>query len=179
MTAAILSQDFLGICLVLSDGNLDTRLADIIERVERFQQAHNRHFGISRTDFSTSLFRLTKGGLSDGFEIMMRRFERMMLKDVVMEILGYEKVYCNDEGEYWDLAGEPDEYDCSYVQSLLDLLGFREVDYRATQAMKRSMLDFFRNAENSSKIESVKEFMTRNGITHDLLYRCSRGGDSS
>ena len=50
MAASILSQDLVGVCLILCKGNTRMDLEKMIQKAEEFQDNNNRHFGISRSD---------------------------------------------------------------------------------------------------------------------------------
>jgi hypothetical protein len=170
MSAVLLSQDFLGICLVLSCGNVDTNLAEIIKRAELFQETQNWHFGISRTDFRNSLYVLAEADLlRNSFECMTS----VTLRDVLTKILKHESVYFNDEGEYWDLQTE---HDGSYIRCVL---GYGDEEYKAKSATKQSMVEFFINSGDIHKPEEVREFMAQTGLSESILYSCSRSGNSS
>jgi len=91
MAATIMSQDILAICLLLSDGNLDLNLKEVILRAEEYQETQGRHFGISRSDFR-GLFQL------QNWEYEM---DAIKMRDIINDILEYHDAYFNDEGEYW------------------------------------------------------------------------------
>ena len=48
MASCFLTQDVLAICLAVADGDLDLSIAEVIARAERYQEAANRYFGISK-----------------------------------------------------------------------------------------------------------------------------------
>ena len=58
MSTSTLTQDLLAICLIAAEGDIDFSLDDIIHRVEAYQENHNRHFRISRSDFRSLFYRL-------------------------------------------------------------------------------------------------------------------------
>lgn len=172
MTAIIRTQDFVGVCLLMSEGKIEIKLADLIRRVEAFQDEQNRHFGITRSDFMSLFFRLQVFSFASGIS-----FENFLaqttLKDVLKEILQYESAYFNDEGECWD---KPCEHDHFYIRHIFDC---SDEEYKSGLLKKQAMVDFFSDAAQASNVDLVKKFMVKLGITSDLLYRCSRSGDSS
>ena len=103
MAAAILTEDFLAVCLYLVDGDVDARLEQIIARAEEYQEHSNRHFGISRSDYRSAFYALsfevhTEKGIGDYKETLERY---PFLRQWIDPILAYEDVYFNDEGEHW------------------------------------------------------------------------------
>lgn len=168
-----LSQDILGICLLLSGGDLNLKLDEIATLAGEFQEKNDRHFGITRDDFRNLLIRLVweqfPGSIFDNLE----HFGNVMLKEVALKMLSYGDVYCNDEGEYWT-EGCTGEY---YIQELFN----GDVDaYLDKLSAKKLLVEFFQNlhGENSS-VKEMSELMVRAKITGDILYTCSRAGDSS
>jgi len=51
MPAAILTENFLGICLILAKGDINMMLEEVIGRAEDYQMLSDRHFGIYKSDF--------------------------------------------------------------------------------------------------------------------------------
>lgn len=172
MTAIIRIQDLIGVYLVLSEGNIDIKLADLVKRADSFQEEQNRHFGITRSDFLNLFFRLNNFSFTNG--VSFDKFlEQTTLKDILPEILQYESAYFNDEGECWDKLSEHDDF---YIRHIF---GCSEEEYKAGLLKRQAIIDFLSNPENASNIALVKAFMVKTGITTDLLYRCSREGDNS
>ncbi len=101
MAATILSQDILAICLLLSDGNLDLSLKEVIHRAEEYQETQDRHFGISRSDFRGLFHRLNWAYEMDAIK----------MREVISDILEYHDAYFNDEGESWYKADDVEEQD--------------------------------------------------------------------
>jgi hypothetical protein len=167
MAALILAQDVLGICLVLSKGDIDARLETIVRRVESFQKVKNRHFGISVYDFRNLFYRL-----KNNFPVDCN-LEQVTLGDVLNKILGFGSTYFNDEGEYWDLPA------INHFSDIRDFIDYSEEEYQTKVTEKQRVISFFSNLEESRKPEIVRKFMSKTGINVNLLYRCSREGDSS
>ena len=141
MTAAILTEDFLAISLILTNGDINSRLEEVICRVEAYQESSDRHFGIYRRDFRSSINMLS-------FQVYHERgigsYEEMLatnplLRHWMYPILNYEIVYFNDEGESWwtpegavpsevnlkmrKFFSDPNNHDPQKVIRFLDLLG--------------------------------------------------------
>lgn len=85
MAASILTLDILAICLIMADDNVELSIEEIILRFENYQEANDRPFGISRSDFRTLLSNLIY------FELELKKIGEDLndieLKDVIIEIL--------------------------------------------------------------------------------------------
>ena len=75
----------------------------LINLAELFQEARNRHFAISRTDFRNSFYVLKADLLRNGFDCLTL----LTLSYVLTKILRHESVYFNDKGEFGHCAPEP------------------------------------------------------------------------
>jgi hypothetical protein len=172
-----LSQDIFGICIILSEGNLNMRLGEIIKLVEGFQEKNDRHFGITRDDFRSLLIRLIWEKYPGSIFNRSRHLDNVTLEEVALEMLSYEDVYCNDEGEYWcspDGRWKLGEY---HIRELFD----GNVDaYLDKLSVKRMLVEFFQDLQRGDvNTSEISELMARAKITRDILYVCSRPGDSS
>jgi hypothetical protein len=176
MTAMLMSQDILGICLLVSGGNLSMTLEDVVKRVEEFQSQNDRHFGILNTDFRTLFCRLlwTKfpGSLLRGES--ESNLYKVNLQDVVLDILKYGAAYFNDEGENWDLFGNDPIYNPVYYYNC------SEKEFYTGQAVRKSMTAFFQSLEGkTTPLNQIQDMLTRLGYNQDTLFRYSRPGDAS
>lgn len=156
MSASIISEDFLSVCLVLAKGDLNTTLEEVICRAESFQGSEDRHFGISRKDFRNAINMLSfqtyhELGLGNGEEMLKAK---PLLKDWTSPILKYEYVHFNDEGERW----------CPY-----------ENDPSKLNLKMRGFLD---NPFNH-KEGSIMLFLYKRGKIPSILSDCSRSGSWS
>jgi len=101
-----LSQDILAICLVLSGGDLDMKLENVVKLAEEFQEDKDRHFGITRSDFRTLLMRLIwekiPGSIFRGWDIL----NDVKLREVTLDMLRYQDAGFNDEVRF----GSPDKF---------------------------------------------------------------------
>jgi len=167
MAASIISQDIIGICLYLLDGNIELELSELFHRIEKFQENHNRHFGLSRNDFR-GLFRALIS-LELGFMNFSENIGEIRFRNIISQVLKYHNAYFNDEGEHWD------KYNIK-----INKLSMQEHEkYRNKLRTKRLMQNFFKKNNDEYSIVCVKEFMQQLGLSIDLLYRCSRPGKSS
>jgi hypothetical protein len=113
MAYAIPSSGMLTICLVLSGCDPATPIATVIERVEDYQQAQQCYFGVSDSDFRMALLWLAI--LRDEVDTLdpeqiAARLNNIPLREWVQPMLGYSRVYFNDEGESWDKEEEEGDY---------------------------------------------------------------------
>jgi hypothetical protein len=176
MTASMMTGDVLGICLLVSGGDLSMNMEDVITRVEEFQTQHDRHFGISEYDFRNLLFWLVwrKTPHSPGTSITgasSKVFKAVTLQDIAFHILEHSDAYFNDDGEHWlDLAHGPNDYDrynCS-----LD-------EYNAKPAIRKEMIAFFQNLKGKNcPVNQIQDILVKWGINQNTLYACSREGSS-
>ena len=177
MSAAILSQDILAICLIAAGGDTDLRLEEIIRRVENFQEHENRHFGISRRDFRAAFLSLCYWEL----ELIKpgSKLDGIRLIDLIQDLLTYHDAWFNDEGVSWSaveaLRTGLEEPSLSY-----DWYGCDEVVYQKKKSIKQQLLGFF--GENQSPPPNparVRDFLKITGITDEILFSCSRTGEAS
>ncbi|MEJ2431329.1 MAG: hypothetical protein P8075_20810 [Deltaproteobacteria bacterium] len=130
MAAAILTEDFLAICLILANGDLGTRLEEVICRARVY---HERGVG--------------------NYEEMLTI--NPLLRHWINQILSYEDVYFNDEGEHWWVPE-------GAVPSEVNL----------------KMRNFFSDTNNHDS-QTVMRFLGGLGKDSSLLVNCSRPGCSS
>ena len=157
MPTAILTEDFLGICLILANGDINIELEEVICRAEAYQKSSDCHFGITRDDFRNAFSILSfetyhEAGFGDYEEMLM---ERPLLQHWIDPILNYEDIYFNDEGEHW----------CDYEKSLPSETNLK-------------MRNFFTDKCNHSP-EIVLRFINELGKNHTTLRDCSRRGSWS
>ena len=172
MAAAILSQDIVAICLLCIDGNIDLSLTEVIRRVEAYQEAQDRHFGISRYDFR-GLFR-TLVCRELGIKSFADEIDDIKLSDIIIDILEYHDAYFNDEGEYWFKGDE------TYSEGIASWFDYTEKEYEYRMKVKQQMKRFLRRQEITTlDPKLVKNFMEEKNITDAILYHCSRPGESS
>jgi hypothetical protein len=170
MAAAILSQDLVGICLILCKGNININLEEMILIVEEFQEKNNRHFGISRSDFRCLFWMLLNWELE-----IKKEFNQVRLSDVISNILDYYDVYFNDEGEHW--TGRDKEFS-DYEICHRYWYGYDKNEYCKKVTAKKIMKEFFKNQRNPDPT-IVMQFLDRLEFDDNILYQCSRPGESS
>lgn len=171
MATSILTEDFVGICLILVEGNISASLEDVILTAERFQQEHNRHFGTWENDFRL-LF------LADPNWAWTRSgdFRHIPLQDIIPRILSFREAYFNDEGAHL-FGKDGDIFLDTYENETAYWTGYGREQLRRKLKTKAEMKEYFRGEFREAK--AVREWMRLHGIRRDLLYRCSRHGTSS
>ncbi|MGE5578930.1 MAG: hypothetical protein ACM3WU_02700 [Bacillota bacterium] len=105
MASEIPSHIYAAVFLMAADFDLNAEFGQIIDRVEAFEASTGRLFGSADTDLRTSAFSLLfqAGCLSSiGLDKAEEHLMAMRLRDLLTLALGYDSVYCNDEGEYWE-----------------------------------------------------------------------------
>jgi len=174
MTATIMSQDMLGICLLVSGGNLSMKLGDVVKHVEEFQEQNDRHFGISSTDFRTLFGRLVWGKFPGSLLQDESNLSKANLQDVALDILKYGDAYFNDEGECWDLyENDPKYAPYSYYRCSVE-------EFYTGQTIRKEMIEFFQELKDAiCPVIQVQAMLVRLGFNSDILFKCSRPGDNS
>lgn len=172
MAASILSQDFLAICLIVSEGDLNKNIQEVVIAVEKFQQDGNRHFGITQHDFQGIIGRLMKSGYMNDEE-----FKETRLRDILHEILNYEYAHFNDGGEDWVFT-EKQVFNKDDYATAEYWYGYTREEFDKKNELKKAMKVLFKDANNSRK-ELVINFMKEFDINKKLLLHCSRAGESS
>ena len=165
----------MGICLLVSEGDLNVKLGDVIKHVEEFQTKKDRHFGITSSDFHTLFWRL----LCERSPGSLLRNEsesnlyKVNLQDVALDILKYQDAYFNDEGESWDLC----EQDPIYIKYIYDC---SEEEFNTKQVVRKAMIEFFQELKGEiCAARHVQDLLIKLGFTRDTLFACSRPGDNS
>jgi len=182
MARAILTQDLLAMCLLACKGDLNTSLADIISVLEEFQEKYNRHFGLSRDDLRTLFlleFGLKKSCCLDfGKDIvqnMLEQLHEIKLKEAGRQIIHYYDTYFNDEGGGFSTEGEMTGVDSHAIYSWY---GYDPAEYAGKVKVKAAMKEFFQKDKDYDP-QLVMDFLRKHGIGQDLLFHCSRPGESS
>jgi hypothetical protein len=179
MAAGILSQDILGICLLMVEGDTNASLGNVITAVESFQQERNRHFGISIDDFRMLFWGLMffEIGIKDDFpdNSWLQKFK---LHEIIPEILEFHDAAFNDEGESWTPYEAGPACDECEPWNTGCWFGYSEEEYRSKSAQKLAMQEFFANKERHDSAE-VMNFLALHGLDKNLLDHCSRQGESS
>lgn len=172
MPAAMLTQDLLGVCLLLVNGRFETPIEEVLVRAEGFQNKNDRHFGISRDDLRELFWMLINWELK-----LNKSFVKIKLLDIALEMLSYDDVYFNDEGSHWVRLGYDQlkfedvnrSYWCDY--------GYDKKAFFKRIEFKQIAIDFLKNI-HSERMGAGKKLLAKMQIDEKLLLFCSRPGES-
>ena len=173
MAANILSPDFLGICLLLTKGDTNLCLDEVVLAVERFQANKSRHFGISSDDFRGMLTVLVYEDL--GFD---QDYAEISLQKIIPLILRHHDVHSNDTDTYWtanDNGNATEDYEAFEIERWN---GYSKEEYSRKLEVKQAMKDYF-STHGNPNTGLFMEFLSMHGIDEDLLLHCSKPGESS
>lgn len=172
MAASILSTDLVGICLILVEGNACAALEDVIRAAEEFQQKHNRHFGISRSDFRMLFWNYYHSDL---------HIQNIALHEIIPFILSFHAAHFNDEGGHLfgnDTGIDFENYEGSEMEREIKYwTGYGKEEFRRKLETRAAMNEYFR--DKTHQAEAVRTWMATQGIDEYILYHCSRPGVSS
>jgi hypothetical protein len=105
------AAEYLGICLIFAEYDLDMSMLEIVERVEAFEEAYDLEYGTWQYDFRGACYHIiwsdfwddhrrleeSLGGKAEHEEYL----RRATLRDWVKPILQRDHLWCNDEGCSW------------------------------------------------------------------------------
>ena len=167
MACALLSQDFLMICFLVARGDLDLNAAELILRVETFQNTGKRYFGISEHDFRNALYKLIFSHAS--LDELEEKVRSEKLRDLVPIILDHHELYLNDEGEHWITSKAQGEKNLQDWQ-INCWYGCDREDYQKRKELLKKLKVLF-TVDNIPAIteDVIKRFMAENDITDAYL----------
>ena len=166
MSNTILTVDLVSVGLLLSNCDIEISLRELFRKVEEFQNLNSRIFGTSDEDFSSSIRVLLFSEMS--IVLNEECLDKITFKEIIPEMLKYNDVYFNDEGEHWC---EKSDYD---DRAIYRLFGIDRKGIEAKILTQKAMISFF----SQCKIEKIKpiqvaEFMQIQDITYRVLEDCS------
>ncbi len=107
MGYGIPAAEFLGICILMADFDLQTDALQVVNRLEAFQREEHCRFGTSDRDFRGSLLQLQ---LCSGESYQLNEPEANLMSKELCQlsnlILQFDHVWFNDEGEDWQKLGK-------------------------------------------------------------------------
>jgi hypothetical protein len=170
MPAAMLTQDLLATCLLLTRGKTEISLEEVIVEIDAFQNINIRHFGSSRSDLRVLFMVLAE------FELCLdKNLDEITLAEVISDILRYHDVYFNDEGSHWIL---PDADTSGYKTLRLYLEYNRFYDYprsvlKARIEGKRILREFFGKKRDYNP-GIIMDLLTSINYGYEVLFHCTR-----
>ncbi|CAJ38040.1 hypothetical protein [Methanocella arvoryzae] len=108
------ASEFLALCMIMADFDLEMTALEVIGRAEEYQNTTGREIGEGRSDFRSAFYEIIwtwrpqdigHGQMGDPQKLLART----PLKDWIGLILQYDHVWFNDEGESW--SREPEDKD--------------------------------------------------------------------
>ena len=150
MAREVPSPIYAAVFLTAADFDLDAKFGQVIDRALAFENSTGRLFGATDTDLRTSAFSLLfqSGRFSDlGLDKAEETLMDMRLGDLLTLALGYESVYCNDEGEYWEKSD-----------------GGENAFAKARESMR-----CFLSRSPAPSVEEVRSLLANTGLSTDAL----------
>jgi hypothetical protein len=125
MACGIPAAEFLGICIIMSDYDLNRNMLEVVNRIDEFERATGMEYGTGYQDFHCAFIDLYLRT-----QPVYRKFElddvlgKTTLKDWVGPILRFQDVWFNDEGESW--SDEPE--DGNWPEDKKGLVSWKDAD---------------------------------------------------
>lgn len=117
------------------------KLDEIVRLAEEFQEKNNRHFGITRNDFSNLLIKLIWEKFPGKILDASRHLINVTLKEVALKMLSFEDTHFNDEGENWCSPNGEQKLSGYHIREIFD----SDADvYLDKISPKKIMADIFR-----------------------------------
>lgn len=189
MAARALSQDIVGICLVLAGGDAGMDLEEVMLEADRFMVENNRHFGISRTDLRGLFQSLFLWDLPDDHPLAIRlagrwkegAFDGIGLWEIAPIVLEYHDAAFNDEGQSWcDLDDGTDACSRQRYEELgmESWYGYGWARYSDKMKTREALRQLFRERKCPGA-ETTSQLMRAHRLDDQLLHHCSRRGRAS
>jgi len=149
------SHDMVAVCVHLAVGDLSLLASQVAERGKAYEEQHSGCFGSSRGDLNGMLFWARYQGTELSLGQAYEEARTVSLLTVLGDMIGFEGVYANDEGETWDAVG------CDNGQ-----------EPREEERLKVAGL-IARWAEHDPVPEAVLAQLSEVGLDRSVLDRCA------
>jgi len=172
MAYCLMSQDILGVCLLVAGGDLNMPLEDIINHIEEFEEQEKRLFGTVGWDFRVLFFWLVWWKIGDKSKNASEYFKTLLgkanLQDVALDVLRWEEAGFSDGDVCWlGYEREPTYEYWNY--------NYTVEEFNTKQAVRKEMIEFFQGLKGKNcPVRQVQEMLFRLGFIRDTLYECSR-----
>ncbi len=108
------ASEFLAICMMMADFDLNVNALEVIGKVEEYQDSTGREFGEGRGDFRGAFYEIIwawrpKGISQNQMGDPQKLMGKTPLKDWIGLILKYDHIWFDEEGETW--SQEPEDKD--------------------------------------------------------------------
>jgi hypothetical protein len=174
MARSILTPDMVSIGLLMSEGNINITMEELISAIMDYQKRSCRIFGESDEDYLLACFHLVNFETTLLARYMdFEEFNRLTFRQIIPEMLRFTEMYVNDEGEHWlenrNLNNETIER----------FFGLDRKGFDSKMQLREEMIEFFGNLPGNGPedVRLVTDFMARKGITAQILIKCSSGNN--
>ncbi|HMK45114.1 MAG TPA: hypothetical protein VK436_00665 [Methanocella sp.] len=114
MSYGIPASEFLAICMIMADFDLEVSALKVIQGAEKYQDLTGSEFGEGRGDFRGAFYEIIASWRPEGISIQMGEPQRFLgrtpLKDWIGVILRYDHVWFDEEGETWSTVSEDHDW---------------------------------------------------------------------
>lgn len=141
------AAEYLGICLIMAEFDLDMSMLEIIDRVEAFEEAYDLEYGTWQYDFRGACYHIINCDFWDDYcrlkESMEGKAEhedylrRATLRDWIKPILQRDHLWCNDEGCSWGRYPE----DGDWPEEKKRLVEWKDANGELQDRFVRGLLD--------------------------------------
>ena len=102
MATSISSSDFVALCLLLVDFDLDATIAEVIGREEAFEQSRGIYFGVGSGDFPNAFYALVlRGDIECSLAALPDLLAATPLRQWLNIILHLNGFYTKDTEDWW------------------------------------------------------------------------------
>lgn len=112
MACGMPAAEFLGICIIMSDYDLNMNMLEVVMRVDEFEVTTGMEYGTGCRDFHCAFIDLYLRTAYSTY--LIRDLDEVLgkttLKDWAGPILRFQDVWFNDEGESWNDVPEDDDW---------------------------------------------------------------------
>jgi hypothetical protein len=116
MGVSIPSSDFVAICLLMVDLNLDASIAEVIDREQAYEESQGCAFGVGAGDFRNAFYVLVlRGDIECSLQALPDLLASTPLRRWIALILRLNEFYTKDTEDWWTEDGNfktGSEYHC-------------------------------------------------------------------
>lgn len=123
MPNSLLTEDFLAICLVLSEGDAQCTVGELLRKADQWQKENHRVFGIKLNDLKNAFYllenqvqRFHREAL--GLEAMEKRIQESSLGSWIEAMLSFREVNFRHRGSPWQRTAIPISRTKLHMQAL-------------------------------------------------------------
>lgn len=183
MAYGIPASEFLAVCMIMADFDLELSALEVIGKTEEYQDSTGREFGEGRGDFRGAFYEIIWEWRPQGIGQMgdpQKLLARTPLKDWIGLILKYDHVWFDEEGETWSTVPEDqdwpadmrsratwkDETGKRHERMIRDFLG-DPLKIKASMRFDRSFRKIFKSGQYSRA--DIHRLFKRSRYSRDIL----------